>query len=446
MRNFHGVEKLSYNGLSILMLLSGVSLAPEAASAAGFIRMESAGFLKQAQDRGNSSSTLVLGPELKGDGRVISGELDLQAITFLSDKSSFTVEAENAYVATSPELMSRHQISLGRRRYDWSESDDSWKTGLWSPRFNWDPIRPQQVGLTGAFYRYQTSNWRVLGFASPVSVPERGYPIREQDGKLTSASPDWVPMMESVQIKDFARPVPIQYSLQYPELKELVMNPGAAVSLRYGRERGFWLNGVYGVLPVHQVDMAVEQSFYLDQKAVKATVHPRILTHEVLTLESGYRGSNLQGWASASGEYPLEKAISQGQAANRIGPALLMSGGGSVQLAGGFEILGSYLQIHEKKPAPKPGDLPIELPSRFQYTQAMKLGAQWTGMTHLTYGFNWTADLKDKSHLFSADIAFNKSGWQLGIGSDFFASATNRGPIGQYLGNDRVRGRIAYAF
>ncbi len=426
--------------LACLLFVSG------AAQAAGFVRLDSAGFLKRASDRGNSSSTIALGPDLEADGKIFRAELEAEAIAFTSDRSSFTVEATNAYVSTSRRLMPHHQITLGRRLYDWSVADNAWNLGLWSPRFLWDPLRPQQIGLTGAFYSYESAKWRILGFATGFHAPERGFPIRQENGQLTSESPDHIPPYHQMSFAQ--QTVNINYKIAMPPVSDLVLHPGAAASVRYGAKDGLQAGLIYGIMPMNTIDIAVEAGLSPRSKVLNATIHPRVLHHHVLTAETGYKTKHWSLWGSASQEAPLAKSTPPNWMYDPMGPALIVAGGGEYGWDNGFRVSTSYLNINENKPPIREDEIPLTLPSRFPYTQAWKVGASWEGQSQLTYGVNWTFDLADASNLMSLDLSFRSKqrAWLFGVGTDLFSTATGTGPIGQYEGNDRIRGKIAYAF
>src|SRR6185503_4140199 len=114
------------------------------AHGAGGIHLLTSGFLKTSDDRPSASSTLLVDPKFEKSGEYVSARIDLQAMAYLNDSTSFTLEARDAYVATSRRLMPLHQFTLGRRHFDWSRADESWQLGVWTPRFNWDPFQPEQ--------------------------------------------------------------------------------------------------------------------------------------------------------------------------------------------------------------------------------------------------------------------------------------------------------------
>jgi len=429
--------------------------------ATGRIKVESNGFLRRSEDRSDSSSTLSVGPNIASEGKYISGTLDLEAIVQVSDtknmtvdRNAFTVEAANAYFSTSKKLSPHHQVTLGRRVYDWSRFDDDWQFGTYSPRFIWDPTRPQTVGLTGLFYTYESKHWRAMAYASPVNIPERGYPMRNEDGRLTSTNPFAPVFPETVVIAK--RNIPIRYTIDYPAMNELVANPGGVVSTRYSSEangKGIWAQGNYGYLPVHQANLALETPYILQQDVLDVRVHPEIQKHHLLTFETGIQKSKYAIWTSITEEIPTARDIPSDSnwVSMSSEPATIYSAGGNVQIGRRFALNASYIYISEKiSPAVQNQDFEVDLGSRFPYHRATKAGLSFYGSERMTYTLGFVADLEKESQFGSLDITYQivrrDSALTLNLGSDFFASATRKGYIGQYRGNDRFRGGISYAF
>lgn len=455
MQNLRGVSQQHAGKCAALFaacfICTGVGASRAAAT--GFVRLESSGFLKRSNDRSNSSSTVVLGPRFQTRGRIAEAEIDARAIGYTSDRSSLSIESKNAFVATSQRLMPHHQATLGRRFYDWSAADDDWKLGLWSPRFLWDPLRPEQIGLTGAFYTYESKAWRVLAYASPLSIPERGFPVRQENGTMVSSSPFHIAPYQYVMMQ--GQKIPVRYNVQYPPMEKLLLNPGAAMGVRYGAKEGAWAQGIYGFMPIHQVNVSISPAYVLQQDYIEVPIHPRVLHHHVLTGESGYKTRDWSLYGSTTAESPVKKDIPENWMTAPVEQAILASVGGSARLSGGFKLSSSFLYIYEKKNSPAEKSMNIALPSRFPYNRAVKVSGEWDGQTKLTYGLGLTSDLSNRSSLVSFDMNFHpglkeateKTGaWMLNVGTDFFTSTTGKGQIGQYVGNDRIRGGLAYAF
>ncbi len=431
---------------------------PRLSFAMGDVGIDSSGFLRESGQRPDSSSFVVVGPRFETQGKIVETNVDLKAYAFLQSSASITAEAKNLYVATSRSLVPGNQLTIGRRVYDWSTADEVWNMGLWQPRFNWDPLRPIQVGLTGAFYTYETSEFRFLAFASPMAIPERGSSLYISNGQITSPSVWFKPLPKEVQltIGGTTTTVPINYSIQYPTISESVFRPGAGVQARFGGRTRFWGALAYGVLPANQIDEAADVKLKQAQY-VNATVYPRFLVHQLLTAEAGYRGKFWSVFGSLNGESPIgaSRSVSPDWLYTPVGPALISAWGGSLSWREGLKVTASYLSVLEK-PAARPTltDIDISFPSRFNYTKAALIQATWQNRTDFSYALGWTYDIAYDSGLASANV-FYRPGFSVApesstltfnIGADFISSTTGKGYIGQYVGNDRMRGGIAYAF
>jgi hypothetical protein len=427
--------------------------------ATGFIKVESNGFLRTSDDRADSSSTVSVGPDIAPQGKVIEGKLDLKAIVQVSDtkkltvdKNAFTMEAANAYFATSKKLMPHHQVTIGRRVYDWSRFDDAWQFGTHSPRFIWDPTRPETVGLTGLFYTYESRHWRAIAYSSPVNIPERGYPLRNENGKLTSTNPFAPVYPESAVIAK--RNLPVQYTVDYPPMSELVLNPGGMTSLRYSTEEGgngVWVQGIYGVLPVHQANLAIEAYLPAQVDAITVKVHPEIQNHHLLTFETGFQRKNYGIWGSVTKETPSGRTIPNNWIGMSSQPAMIYSAGGSTMMGRRWKINATYLFVDERvSPEVENQDFSVDLGGRFPYHRAAQAGLDFYGSERMTYTLGYVADFEKDSQFARFDITYRilrqDTALTLNLGSDFFASTTGKGYIGQFQGNDRFRGGLSYAF
>jgi hypothetical protein len=432
-----------------LVMLLGLMFSPHAnaARAAGSIGMETTGFLQHSPGRADSSTTFLfnqkVGTEPNG---YLDAQFDLKAITFLSDRSSFTGELGDSFVSTGEKFSQLHEFTLGRRNYDWSVSDQLWKTGLWSNRFLWDPLRPEVLGLTGAFYKFQSQNWRVLAFASPISAPERGLPIRQVGGSISSPSPDWIPLYD--ELTTFGQRVDIQYTVNTPSMSKLLVNPGAGASLRYGDHQGFWSSFTTGVLPMQQINLAAEFGLDSGNNILNASLNARVLYHSLNTFEAGYRVDKSHFWASVTREIPLPSdPVPSNWITSAIGPTWISSMGASHRISNHLEMAAGFIVVNESKSSQQDAQLASFLPKRFQYTRATQLTASYMHNDRLTTHTDWRYDFDTNSQLISVNINYRAgANWNLSFGGDGFISSTSTGFLGQYVGYDRVRAGVKYVF
>jgi hypothetical protein len=431
------------------IMLLAVLLSPHAhaARATGSIGMETTGFLQHADGRADSSTTFLfnqkVGTETRGN---FDAQLDLKVITFMSDRSSFTAELGDSYISTGENFSLLHEFTLGRRNYDWSVSDQVWKTGLFSNRFMWDPVRPEVLGLTGAFYKYQSQNFRVLAFASPIAVPERGLPMRQVGGSVTSPSPDWIPLYE--ELRTFGQTVDIQYTVNTPSISKLIANPGAGASLRYGENQGFWTSVTTGFLPMQQINIAAEFGLDSSNNILNASLNARVLYHNLNTFEAGYRVGKSHFWTSVTREIPLPSdPVPANWITSAIGPSWISSFGASHQFNNRLQMGLGYIVVNESKPTQQDAQLASFLPKRFQYTRATQLTATFMHNDRLTSSGDWRYDFDTNSQLISINMNYRVgTNWNFSFGADGFISSTSTGFLGQYQGYDRVRAGVKYVF
>jgi hypothetical protein len=413
----------------------------------GEFRIETQGFLRERGDRSATSTSIFINPDWWTEGSRFSARLNVEAVTLLTDRSTFTVESADAYISTSREFIPEHQFTLGRRVFDWSVADDHWSLGQWSPRFLWDTIRPRTVGLMGFFYTYENRDWRILAYASPVSIPERGFPTSVHDGKLESASPDWVAPFTQVSLMN--QPVDIQYDLVYPDLASLIVVPGVSLSVRHGdpSREGLWAQASAASVPMNQIDLLLEPELIASQLTLNSTIHPRRIRHEMMALELGWNGDWLRPWLSISGERPEVPAVEEGWVATAMGPALVSAAGVDFELPSGNRVGTQWINVQESLPITSAGAMAAVTPSRYPYRDALRFTAGWGGPSRFDYDLSWTYDIHQRSSLISADFglqAFKRA--HFGFGADFFSASQGAGYIGQYYGNDRVRAKVTYAF
>jgi hypothetical protein len=414
----------------------------------GELLIETSAFLRDSEVRGNQLSTLTIHPDWRTDGEFFTSRLDLIGVAALSDQNSFTLESKEAFIATSPRFTGNHQIGAGRRDFALSALDAFWKTGTWTPRFQWSPLKPENVGNLAGYYQYQGERFRFIAYASPISLPERGYPVRSVQGELQSTSPDWVAPFEELSLLD--RQVDIRYELMYPDLQELILQPTAGVHFRYGTGSGFWAQAGFARMPLHQAELALEASLLASSLTLDAKIHPRRNAHLLGSVEMGYQGNSSGVWVSLNSERPLLLDRSPQEAdwiATPLGPSQLGAIGVNFSLLDGLRLDSSLLWIQEELPPPVPGEITLTTPSRYAYSNAARFRAVYASESAVKYTVEWTLDIPNQSSHTSLDLEYGlRSGVSLGVGADIIASSTGEGFIGQYFGNDKVRGRIAYAF
>lgn len=418
--------------------------------------------MRTSNDRMTNYSSLIFTPSITGQTPLIEGEASIKFITYTNTFSSFTLESANAYVASSSILSQRHQVSIGRRKFVWSETDEAWKLGLWTPRFTWEPFRPENLGLTGIFYTYDSKSFRVRLYGSPVSVPERGAPMVNDSntGTLTFTSPWQRPLPTQIEVTG-GRDATARYHLLMPELGDILFRPAGAIQLEVGEaRRGGWARFNAGFMAIHQPDLMVDGGITAGTPYADLDVHPAFPMQRIATLEAGYRGSYWSLWASGTRQDPLRQAPPSNWFFNPMEAATIASAGVSLQAQGDLTVSGSLLAVIEDSDRAVRSDstksMNVPLDPRFLYRRAVQMGARWGhAESRLMYNLNWINDVENRNNWVSLDVNFapwaHKAGkarmpLSFGLGADFFSASGSAGTLSKYQGNDQVRGRVSYVF
>jgi hypothetical protein len=205
---------------------------------------------------------------------------------FVPNQSPFVVH--ELYAAYKGDAVT---TTAGRKKVDWSEMDSRWQLGLWQPHHAIDALRPEDQGLSGLFLNHRTDDFEILGFATPLFIPSMGPDIRQDNGTLKADS-RWY-RQPSNQVNVNQRVSSISYTLDLPEEKKLTNNAGYAVTSRYGnKERGAWILGSGGYLPVNDLILKRRITQDINTSNVDVVVSPDVTHHAIGSVDLGYTFEN----------------------------------------------------------------------------------------------------------------------------------------------------------
>lgn len=425
---------------------------PQQETTFGTVGFDTSSFLYRSSTRGTSATTFKAAIAGSFESESFEGKGDLLANSFVTSNPQAVIESHEAYLTNRSGNLGNHHLSVGRKYYEWSKLDEQWTMmSLWSPRFTWDQIQPESIGMTGFFYDYNTPHLKFLAFGSPIAIPERGTPIEEKDNNIVSPNPFWKPL--PTQLNVLGTMTNIQYSLLMPTMQDILLRPNFALRARYDFDNGLWFSLNSGVLPIHMVQMAAEP--YLDTATtgqLQVNIRPQLPMRNINTAEVGFANAtnDWSAWLSASYEQPFHFQNSSTWLNPLINPTSVFSAGTNVQLTSNFWFNGSALFIHEQPyTSVSPlADVKVNLPTRFPLKQAFKVGGNWKFSDETQSTFSWIQDLIDQNHLVSVDLnhRIRKTAFSVGAGTDIIISKTAQGGVGQYYGDDRLRGWLKYAF
>lgn len=389
-------------------------------------------------------------------------------LMFAPGRSSWYFEAPEAYLSTRNSL-GPIRFKLGRKLERWSRLDETWQLGIFQPRFRWDYIRPEQVGLTGAFLSVDRPNFRFTAFGTPFFIPERGVNISASNGSLSSQSPWFIPPPSRITLVD--RATPVQYTLQLPELRDIVLHGAAAGMMRIGGADGAFVSAAYAYKPMNQLLLAYDGSLvHTDAGApvAEATVHPRILYHHLASLDIGYTHRDFTGWISGLYDDPIRDVTSERWTTQEVTLARGFSStldlrvGGEPETPTRLEV--SYLRVWGGN-APDAGAFAkgsgSVFDSRYPFQNALSVGIRgafptFTGsfVRKVSGSAKLITDFAHPGNVLSTELLIApEERWTVAFGVDVLGSSSpidsstaGSDFIGRYRANDRIHAGVSYAF
>lgn len=412
-----------------------------------------------------SALDLLLDTKSESPGLGLDTRVLIQAEIGFSDSSYRFIEFPDLYVATSKAMTGPYQASLGRRLTAWSAIDDTWGTGTFQPRFRWDYLRPQEVGLLGLYQELKTGPVKVTVFYSPIYIPDRGAPIDFADGRIRSTSPWTVNPPYSTEIE--RKTVPVRYDAVIPPTSEIIRQNTIATSVSVGEAEGLWSTVSYAYKPMNELLMSYEGylSTALNNGDAHATLYPRVGYHHVASLDVGTHGKWMSATISGTADHPTDRApIVHDRVSQQVGNMYLLSPTFTVNpfgdARGGSASL-SYLRVfgrdppdvgNSADPATLADGVSSEFDSRYPFKSAFMLSAALPPWHRFTVDFRLLYDVQDPGTIVSWMFTYApERKWKLFFATDVLSSFTGDSADGtdfihRYRENDRATGGVTYVF
>jgi hypothetical protein len=391
----------------------------------------------------------------------IGNELEMQADLRLGigvdcGSACSSIESSQLSIGSSRRLgpVSFH---LGRVMVPWSTLDDEWALGVFQPRFIYDFLHPQRVGLAGGFVRVQARDFRLTFFASPGFIPDRGLPVNVENGRIGSIDPFFHAPIQEVIYE--GRTTPIAYRLVRGSLSEMLMRPAMGVTSQVGGEQGWGASASYAYKPVNQVLLAYNNLYNLSFEVADADIFPRIVMHHVASADLRYSANGATASLSVIREVPIMDRVPVEWTAQQLSPAWLISPQVSWRGEKTFQASASYLRIEggnapdlRASNGPKVTEGASVFNPRYPFTNAVRLSAGdllWrSGQKSLTWRSQIIMDLEHAAQAYLHSVAYQpNASWQARLATDILVSS-NAGTdfISRNRANDRFFGAVSYVF
>lgn len=177
------------------------------------------------------------------------------------------------------------KIFLGRKLMDWSELDSKWNLGFYQPQFRWNPIDPENQGLTGLFWQKKQTNFSMSLYASPIYIPDQGPGYELKDGQFQNSNPWFQAPPQNIKFQ--GQILPIDYEINKPNTSDVVTQTSYGASLSLGEATGFFthLSGAYK--PANQ--LALGYRGVLVTTRVRIDILPKVYFENIYSADLGYR-------------------------------------------------------------------------------------------------------------------------------------------------------------
>lgn len=364
--------------------------------------------------------------------------------------------------AISPDF----HLVVGRSLRHWSRLDEEFNVGIWQPQLRWDYLAPIQQGLTGIFFDWDLgSQSQLTFFTSPMSLPDQG-PQFELKGGRFSSSNRWFYRPQS-RYRLFANSVKrsgqIFYDLQNPSTEDLIFHSSFGVALRMRPAGPFWLQLSYAYKPMNQIHLGLECTNRVDIATldVQALIHPKIIKHNVVTLESGFDQVDRRGYLSLTGDFPGASEMPADWEESSLHPMAFL-GGAFEHFVGDWRypvwLRYSYMKAIEftgRRKASILGDRVESSLDRYPFKDVAAIGARILLAQNLSRNISlntrYLYSMPERGGWINASLDWGMGDfkWQVGLdvlGADVDPSSAKAGLLSRYRANDRLSGGLSYVF
>jgi hypothetical protein len=187
-------------------------------------------------------------------------------------------------------------LILGRKKWMWSELDESWALGTIEPVFKWNPLNRESQGLTGLFWVTQLPLFQFTAFVSPVFLPDQGPSFRiDGEGQFIKGNP-WFQMPPRT-----FQPFPgsnassiIQYQVNKPSESEVVAQTSMGGSVEGSLIENFTWRASHFSKPMNQLALGYDGVYNTGTNEGEVEILPQVGFHRVTSADLTYDLENLR--------------------------------------------------------------------------------------------------------------------------------------------------------
>ncbi len=298
-------------------------------------------------------------------------------------------------------------LHLGRKLQNWSSLDTIWNMGVFQPQFKWNPLLPENQGLTGIFWNKNDGALGLTLFASPLYIPDQGANYELKDGQFQSGNPWFSAPPQNVKFQ--GQLLPIDYEIAKPEISRIIFQTQYGAQVRWGEGYGYFsrFSGIYK--PANQ--LALGYKGVLVTTRVRVDVTPKVYFENAYSADFGYR----EDWGLAQISLLYSKPQSPTFDSSFNAPQFEQSLSWGPQILyklKPFEFFVAYLDTsggEVKDVGPDSSPDRASLSQRFLYKQAVQVQATYTDIFWNSLKLNSTLQFKTSSKEGFRQIRFKNS-------------------------------------
>lgn len=408
------------------------------------------------EERARSFSSLDFQFAGQSHDSALDSRLEAQGSIGLNDSNFMFFEVPQGYLGTAPEMTGDFALTLGRKIETWNTMDSTWVLGAWNPRFRWDYLRPQEVGMIGASVSYQSSMVRAVVFGSPIFIPDRGAPLDFADGRVRSISPWVLNPPSKVEIAN-GKVADIRYKAEIPDTKDVILNPSFSSLIRVGEKRGLWASAGYAYKPMNSLLISYEAGHNNATLDVDAILYPRVAYHHLASFDVGHQSKKTSFAMSFLADLPKDEQPNldhrTSQVVDRayiVSPTFQWAFASLENKKGGSFSL-SYLKKFGTEPEDvgEDADGTASFDSRYPYASAFLSRLTLPTWRRFTVETSLLLDIDKLGTISSWNFNYEaQPRWNVFVSADVLTSWSNdlSSFIYRYRANDRFMGGVSYVF
>lgn len=190
----------------------------------------------------------------------------------------------------------QNTLIVGRKKWMWSELDESWALGTVEPVFKWNPLNRESQGLAGLFWITQLPFSQFTAFVSPVFLPDQGPSFRiDREGQFIKGNP-WFQMPPRT-----FQPFPgssassiIQYQVKKPDESEVVWQTSLGGSIEGTVLENMTWRASHFSKPMNQLALGYDGVYNTGTNEGEVEILPQVGYHRVTSADVTYDYENLR--------------------------------------------------------------------------------------------------------------------------------------------------------